>query len=208
MPKSSQMKAYYASNASSLTNSIGRKKSITAGARQHAFNQHPGVGGSGPNVGSMTAATTHTNPSQQTQHTSGSLSNLQRNHNIGSGSHKLDHRPGRQQKLSTVPSVGGVTGAASFLPAYQQQYSLDRSKSLLQSHHSGQTAGSVTMSTLNSQGHAGGPSHQRQRSRKLSSGVRKVGQHQTTASHEMYHHQQRSSHSQSVNRIGGRHHQS
>ena len=170
MPKASHMKAYYATNSSSLTNSMGRKKSVTAVARQ-AFNQHQM--GPGANLGALTAGTSHTNPSQQTHHTSGSLSNLQRHHTIGNGAQKLDHRPGRQQKLSTVPSVG-VTGTAS----QPYQYSFDRSKSLLQSHHSGQTAGNATMSTLNSQGHVpnAGPTHQRQRSRKLSSGVRKAGQ--------------------------------
>lgn len=34
--KTSQMKGYYGSNTSSLTNSIGRKKSVTAVGRQQA----------------------------------------------------------------------------------------------------------------------------------------------------------------------------
>jgi len=72
----------------------------------------------------------------------------------------------------------------------------------MQSHHSANTAGNVTMSTLNSQSQAG-PSHHRQRSRKQSSGGMKAGQQ--PGPHDLYQ-QQRSSQSQSVNRMGARHH--
>ena len=75
MQKANHVKAYYATNTSSLTNSIGRKKSVTAVARQQGFNQHQ-MGTSGANLASLTSATSHTNPSQQTHHTSGSLTNL------------------------------------------------------------------------------------------------------------------------------------
>ena len=148
----------------------------------------------------VSTGTAHTNPSQQTHHTSGSLTTLQRNQ--ANGSQKMDHqKAGRLQKLSAGPgAAAGVSGTASQV----YQYALDRSKSLMQSNHSGQTTGNITMSSINSQGPSG-PGHQRQRSRKQSSGVRKVGQQ--PSSQEMYQ-QQRSSQSQSVNRLGSRHHQS
>lgn len=157
--------------------------------------------GSGANLVALSSGTSHTNPSQQTHHTSGSLTNLQRNPTLGNGSQKMDQKAGRPQKLSAGPSAAaGAAGTASQV----YPYALDRSKSLMQSNASGQTTGNVTMSSINSQGPSGA-GHQRQRSRKQTSGLRKVGQQ--PGSQDMYQ-QQRSSQSQSVNRLASRHHQS